>query len=62
MAKKQTLTSEFEQMKVGERKDYPAFRYPSVRSMVCMVGFTLDRKYSTCIDRERRVVTVTRIR
>lgn len=62
MTKKQTFTSEFTQMKVGEKKDYPALRYPSVRSMACMVGFMLDRKYSTCIDRERRIVTVTRVR
>ena len=29
--------------------------------MASTVSFMLGRKYSTCIDRERRIVTVTRI-
>ena len=62
MAKKQTITSELEQMKVGESKDYPASRYTSVRSMASTMSFMLDRKYSTCIDHERRAVTVKRVR
>lgn len=61
MPKKQTFTSEFEQMKVGDTKDYPASRYTSVRSLASTMSFMLNRKYSTCIDRERRIVTVTRI-
>ena len=61
MAKKQTLTSEFERMEVGATKDYPASRYTSIRSMATTVSFMLNRKYSTCIDRERRIVTVTRV-
>ena len=61
MPKKQTFTSEFEQMKVGDTKDYPASRYTSVRSLASTMSFMLNRKYSTCIDRERRIVTVTRV-
>lgn len=62
MPKKQTFTSELERMKVGETKDYPASRYTSVRSMASTLSFMLDRKYSTSIDRERRIVTLTRIK
>ena len=61
MPKKQTLTSEFEQMKVGDKKDYPASRYTSIRSLASTISFMLDRKYSTSIDREKRIVTVTRV-
>lgn len=61
MKKKQTFTSELEQMKVGERKEYPAIRCTSVRSMASTLSFMLNRKYSTCIDKERRIVTVTRV-
>lgn len=62
MPKKQTFTSELEKMKVGEKKDYPASRCTSVRSMASTMSFMLNRKYSTCIDRERRIVTVTRVK
>ena len=61
MPKKQTFTSELEQMKVGEAKEYPAARCTSVRSMASTMSFMLNRKYSTCIDKERRIVTVTRV-
>lgn len=55
MPKKQTLTSEFEKMKVGDKKDYQASRYTSVRAMASTMSFMLDRKYSTCIDKERHI-------
>lgn len=60
MAKKRTLTSELEAMKIGDIKEFPASLCFSVRSMASMLGFKLDRIYSTATDRERRIVSVTR--
>lgn len=61
MARKNTMTSMLEPMKVGESKDFPAEKIFSVQTMASMLGFKWKRRYSTSIDRERRVVTVTRI-
>ena len=61
MPKKQTFTSELEQMKVGDKKEYPASKYTSMRSLASTLSFMLNRKYSTSIDREKRIVTVTRV-
>ena len=61
MPKKQTFTSEFEQMKVGDKKEYPASKYTSMRSLASTLSFMLNRKYSTSIDREKRIVTVPRV-
>ncbi len=60
MAKKGTLSYDFEMMQVGEEKEYPASKVMTVQSMASMLGFKWDRIYSTCIDRERKVVTVIR--
>lgn len=62
MKKKQTFTSELEQMKVGERKEYPAIRCTSVRSMASTLSFRFNRKYTTEIDKERRIVAVKRVK
>lgn len=61
MPKKQTFTSELAKMKVGECKEYPATRVTSVRSLACTLSFKLNRKYSTAIDKERRIISVTRV-
>ncbi len=60
MAKKKTVTSELEPMKVGESKEFPASLCTTVRSMASTLSFKWNRKYSTVTDRERRVVVVTR--
>ena len=62
MAKKHSLTNEFAAMKIGDKREYPAERCSTVYSMASMMGFRLDRKYQTETDRERRVITVTRLR
>ena len=61
MPKKQTFTSELEQMKVGEAKEYPAARCTSARSMASTLSFRFNRKYTTEIDKKRRIVIVKRI-
>ena len=60
MAKKKTITGELEPMKIGESKEFPASLCNTARSMASMLGFKWDRTYKTEIDRERRVVIVTR--
>lgn len=61
MPKKQTFTSELEQMKVGETKEYPAVKCTSARSMASTLSFRFNRKYTTEIDKKRRIVIVKRI-
>lgn len=61
MARKKTITGELEPMLIGERKEFPASLCTTVRSMTSTLGFKWDRIYRTEIDRERRVVVVTRI-
>lgn len=61
MPKKQTFTSELEQMKVGEAKEYPAARCTSARSMASTLSFRFNRKYTTEIDKKRRIIIVKRI-
>lgn len=61
MAKKKTITSELEIMQVNDQKEFPAELVMTVQSMASMLGFKWNRRYSTSIDRERRVVTVTRV-
>lgn len=61
MAKKKTVTSELEPMKIGESKEFPAALCTTVRSMTSTLGFKWNRVYKTLTDRERRVVVVTRL-
>lgn len=61
MAKKKTVTSELEPMRVGDRKEFPAALCMTVKSMASMLGFKWNRTYKTETDREKRVVVVTRI-
>ena len=61
MPKKQTFTSELEQMQVGDKKVYPASRCTSVRSMASMLGFRYNRKYTTESDKKKRTITVIRV-
>lgn len=60
MAKKRTLTGELEAMQIGDIKEYPASLCMTVRSMASMLGFKLDRIYSTATDRDRRIIIVKR--
>lgn len=61
MAKKKTITSELKPMQVGEIKEFPAELVTTLQSMASMLGFKWNRRYSTSIDRERRVIVVTRM-
>lgn len=61
MAKKKTITSELKPMQIGEIKEFPAELVTTLQSMASMLGFKWNRKYSTSIDRERRVIVVTRV-
>lgn len=61
MAENRTITAEFEAMRIGECKEFPAASSLSVRSMASSLGFKWNRKYKTKTDRERRVMVVTRV-
>ncbi|MEG2599512.1 MAG: hypothetical protein RSA66_08565 [Muribaculaceae bacterium] len=61
MTKKKTITSELEPMQVGDCKEFPAALVMTLQSMASMLGFKWNRTYKTSIDRERRVVVVTRL-
>ena len=59
MPKKQTFTSELEQMQVGDKKVYPASRCTSV--MASTLSFRYNRKYTTESDKKQRTITVIRV-
>lgn len=60
MARKGTLTHSIEQMRVGEKKEFPAEQYTSVVVLASNLGFKWKRKYTSHKDTERRIVTITR--
>lgn len=62
MSNKISMSEELDRMKVGETKSFPANKLNSVKVMACNKGFILDRKYRCNIDKEKRVVNVTRER
>lgn len=58
--RKGTLTYDIEQMKVGEKREYPAERYLSVTALASSLGFKMNRKYTSAKNKEKRTVTITR--
>lgn len=61
MSNKTTLTSQLESMQVGDVAEYSAEQSMSVRALASTLGFKLNRIYKTYTDREKRIITVTRI-
>lgn len=47
---------------IGEQVQYPIEKLFSVRTLACTKGLELNRKYKTTVDRQKKVITVTRIR
>lgn len=47
-------------MEVGEATTFPIHRLKSVRAQASELGAIHDRKYTTHMDRETRVITVIR--
>ena len=47
-------------LEVGQHHDFPAEKLHSIKAMCSTFSFQWDRKFTTKIDRVRRVVTVTR--
>ena len=62
MNNKISMSKELDRMQVGETKSFPAKSLNSVKVMASNKGFMLDRKYRCNIDKENRVVNVTRDR
>lgn len=48
------------EMDVREVREFPINKLCSVRSACSQYGLEWGRKYSTSVDREERVITVTR--
>lgn len=62
MARKGTLTYDFEIMKVGEKRNYPSERCQSVAAMASTLSFRWGRKYTARKNQKKGIVTVTRIK
>lgn len=60
MGKKMTATQQLRYLGVGESCTFPAEQVRSIRSMASENGFLWDKQFATSLDREQRVVTVTR--
>lgn len=48
-------------MQVGDVAEYSAEQSMSVRALASTLGFKHNRIYKTYTDREKRIITVTRI-
>ncbi len=60
MGRKCTIREELEPMAVGETKEFPAERNDYVRYLASVLGFKWDKVFTTAMNRERRVLEVTR--
>lgn len=58
--KSKPARQELLEMDVREVREFPINKLCSVRSACSQYGLEWGRKYSTSVDREKRVITVTR--
>lgn len=58
--KRKPARQELREMDVREMKEFPINKLCSVRSACSQYGLEWGRKYSTSVDREKRVIAVTR--
>ena len=56
------MTYDLEQMKIGEKRNYPSERCQSVASLASTLSFRWGRKYTSKKDKKRGIITVTRIK
>lgn len=60
MARKSLIKVHLQRLSVGETHEFPAEISINVRSMASTLGFQWNKTFATAIDRERRVISVTR--
>lgn len=49
------------EMKVGESYDFPINKYTSAKSTATTLGAQMCRRYSSTLDRVKRIVTIKRV-
>lgn len=59
--KEKTDTKIFADLKVGESYNFPITRFDSVKVACCNYGIKHNKKFTTNINREAGIITVTRI-
>lgn len=52
---------QMKRMDVGEYIEFPLSRLNSIRSMACLVGTENGTRLSTKVDRDKRIVVVSRM-
>jgi len=62
MARKNSLTNSILEMEIGEIKEFPIERCTSVQSVASVTGIRFDRRYTTETFREKRIITVERLK
>jgi len=60
--KSKAMSPIIQSLEIGEQVQYPIEKLFSVRTLACTKGLELNRKYKTTVDRQKKVITVTRIR
>lgn len=60
--KSKAMSPIIQSLGIGEQVQYPIEKLFSVRTLACTKGLELNRKYKTTVDRQKKVITVTRIR
>lgn len=61
MEKNVSLRQTLKEMEVGESAEFPISKVSTMRAIASTMGLELERKYSSRCDKERRIITVTRI-
>lgn len=62
MARKNSLAVAIREMKIGEIREYPLDRYSTVQSTASREGLVNSRVYTTESDRERRIISIKRLK
>lgn len=57
-----SISQQLRDMKLDERIDFPPAAMRSIRALASGIGFECDRKFTTHINHEKRVIEVTRIK
>lgn len=57
-----SLIQTIRDLNIGKKVSFPIERFNSVRSSCCTIAYTSQKKYSTSIDRENKIIVVTRIK
>ena len=57
---KKPISPRLKNMKVGDQESFPITSVMSVRTLCTTLGLSMDRIFKTALNREEKIITVTR--